>query len=358
MRKQRLIERLAEAEHRAADVAERAREAAAEAAQLREAIDALPHAVVVCDAAGTVLLRNRRSLDLQGGRAAAALVERAVEEVVAASAGTAQVTQTLELHGPPARTFEVTGTPMGGDDQPLGTVVLVDDVSEVRRLEAVRRDFVANVSHELRTPVGAMGVLAETLADEGDPEVVRRLAERITGEAERAGRLIDGLLDLSRIEAGRADRGSPVVVLEVVAAAVDRVAPLAEHLGVEIEVHAGPASLAVEGHESQLVSAVGNLLENAVRYSDRGSAVTVAPRASGTWCDVVVSDLGIGIPGKDLERIFERFYRVDRARSRDTGGTGLGLSIVRHVASNHGGEVLVESEEGIGSTFTLRLPAR
>ncbi len=358
MRKQRLIEQLAAAERRAAEAEERVRQATADAERLREAIEALPHAIVVCDTGGNVVLRNRRSLDLQGGRHAAALVERAVEEVVSAGGGTMPVTQTLELHGPPPRALQVTGTPMGRADQPSGTVVLVDDVSELRRLEAVRRDFVANVSHELRTPVGAMGVLAETLADERDPDVMRRLASRITGEAERAGRLIDGLLDLSRIEAAGLHGSRRVELGSVIAAAVERVGHLAEQQGVELVTEAGAIEVAVEGDENQLVSAVVNLLENAVKYSDEGSAVEVSvTTTSPRSVDVVVCDRGIGIPAKDLERIFERFYRVDRARSRETGGTGLGLSIVRHVATNHGGEVLVASEEGRGSTFTLRLPS-
>jgi two-component system sensor histidine kinase SenX3 len=350
MRKQRLIEQLAAAERRAAEADERARQATAEAARLREAIEALPHAIVVCDTRGDVVLRNRRSLDLEGGRHAAALVEQAVGEVVAAGGGTGPVTQTLELHGPPPRALQVTGTPMGRADRPSGTVVLVDDVSELRRLEAVRRDFVANVSHELRTPVGAMGVLAETLADERDPDVMRRLASRI--------RLIDGLLDLSRIEAAGLHGSRRVELGSVVAAAVERVGHLAEQQGVELVMPADLIEAAVEGDENQLVSAVVNLLENGVKYSDQGSAVeVVVTSTSPRSVDVVVRDRGIGIPAKDLERIFERFFRVDRARSRETGGTGLGLSIVRHVATNHGGEVLVESEEGRGSTFTLRLPS-
>ena len=357
MRKQRLAEELAAAERRSAEVDERVRVATAEAARLREAIEALPHAVVVYDTAGTVVLRNRRSQDLEGGRHAAALVERAVEEVVAAGEGTRPVTQTLELHGPPPRTLQVTGTPMGRNGYSLGTVVLVDDVSELRRLEAMRRDFVANVSHELRTPVGAMGVLAETLADEPDPDVMRRLAARITMEAERAGRLIDGLLDLSRIEAGGAGGNDTLDIGLVVAAAVERVEPLAQQLGVDLATEPASAASTVRGDERQLVSAVVNLLENAVKYSDQHSAVEVEAASAGGWVDVVVRDRGIGIPARDLERIFERFYRVDRARSRETGGTGLGLSIVRHVATNHGGEVLVESQEGLGSTFTLRLPS-
>ncbi len=357
MRKQRLAERLAEANRRAAECEERAALATAEAARLREAIEAIPHAVVVCDAVGAVVLRNRRSHDVEGGRYAAALVEQAVEEVVAAGAGTRPVTQTLELHGPPPRILQVTATPMGWRDRPLGTVVLVDDVSELRRLEAVRRDFVANVSHELRTPVGGMGVLAETLAEERDPDVMRRLAARITAEAERAGHLIDGLLDLSRIEAGGIPR-QQVDVAGVVTTAIERVGHLADQLGVTlVTVPGGAGGRTVVGDEHQLVSAVVNLLENAVKYSDAGSAVEAGTSAVPGWVEVVVRDRGVGIPARDLERIFERFYRVDRARSRETGGTGLGLSIVRHVATNHGGEILVESQEGLGSTFSLRLPA-
>jgi two-component system sensor histidine kinase SenX3 len=358
MRKQQLAERLAVVERRCAELEARARRVDAEAARLQEAIEALPHAIVVCDAEGHVVLRNRRNHDVDGGRHAAALVERAVEEVVAAGGGVRPVTQTLELHGPPPRTLQITGTPIGRRDRPLGMVVLVDDVSELRRLESMRRDFVANVSHELRTPVGAMGVLAEALAEESDPEVMRRLATRITSEAERAGRLIDGLLDLSRIEAGGVHHRLDVDLRSVVLTAVERVGHLASQQQVDIRHRLGDVARVVAGDEHQLVSAVVNLLENAVKYSDEGSAVEIDTAAGDGWVDVVVRDHGIGIPARDLERIFERFYRVDRARSRTTGGTGLGLSIVRHVATNHGGDVLVESQEGLGSTFTLRLPAR
>lgn len=357
MNKRQLTERLADAERETARSRGEAQRAAAEAARLRGAIDAIPQGVVVCDPAGDVVVRNRRSLALEGGRHAAALVEQLVEDVVVAAGAERPVTRTLDLHGPPARTLVVTATPLGRPDRPLGTVVLVDDVSELRRLEAVRRDFVANVSHELRTPVGAMGVLAETLADETDAEVMRRLAARITGEADRAGRLIDGLLDLSRIEAEGVHDRRRLDVDALVAAATERVGPLAGQREVELVRAPAPAHLAVLGEESQLVSAIANLLGNAVKYSDQGSAVEIELRSAGEWVEVVVRDRGIGIPAKDLERIFERFYRVDRARSRETGGTGLGLSIVRHVAGNHAGEVLVESQEGVGSTFVLRLPA-
>ncbi len=357
MKRRQLAERLAASERETARCRAEAEQAAAEAARLRKAIDVLPIGVVVCRADGQIVFRNRMSLALQGSRYAAALVEQVVAEVLAAAGGKDPVTRTLDLHGPPPRTLVVTATPLDGAEPPLGTVVLVDDVSELRRLEAVRRDFVANVSHELRTPVGAMGVLAETLADETDPAVMRRLAGRITGEADRAGRLVDDLLDLSRIEAEGVHDRRRLEVGPVVAAAVHRVGPLADQRGVEIRVTSGPALLSVVGEAGQLVSAIANLLDNAIKYSDRKSAVEVEVRDSQGWAEVVVRDSGIGIPAKDLERIFERFYRVDRARSRETGGTGLGLAIVRHVAGNHGGEILVESQEGVGSTFVLRLPA-
>lgn len=357
MNKRQLSEQLDQAERETARCRDQAEVVAREAAQLRGALDAIPQGVVICNPTGAVVVRNRQSLNLDGGRHAAALVEQLVQEVVADAGGTRSVTRTLDLLGPPVRTLVVTATPLGDRDAPLGSVVLVEDVSELRRLEAVRRDFVANVSHELRTPVGAMGVLAETLVDETDPAVMQRLAGRITGEADRAGRLIDGLLDLSRIEAEGIHDRRPLELETLVAAAVDRVGPLAGRREVELLVTPAAAGVTVVGDEGQLISAIANLLGNGLKYSDRGTAVDVEVRASGGWVEVIVSDHGIGIPAKDLERIFERFYRVDRARSRETGGTGLGLSIVRHVAGNHGGEVLVESQEGIGSTFILRLPA-
>jgi two-component system, OmpR family, sensor histidine kinase SenX3 len=205
--------------------------------------------------------------------------------------------------------------------------------------------------------VGALALLAETLLDERDPDVTRRLAERLANESFRVGRTIDDLLELSRLEVAAAPANEQVPVATFVSEACARVEPAAEQRGIEFAVEEAPARLTVVGERRQLVSAVTNLLDNAVKYSEPGSTVEVQARTDGTWVDVTVRDHGIGIPRRDLERIFERFYRVDRARSRETGGTGLGLAIVRHVASNHRGEVRVESREGVGSTFTLRLPA-
>jgi two-component system sensor histidine kinase SenX3 len=181
-------------------------------------------------------------------------------------------------------------------------------------------------------------------------------------EAFRVARIIDDLLDLSRIESEESPVREPLPIHTVVAQAVERMRPVADHRSITIDVSEGPRRLSVVGDRRQLISAVHNLLDNAVKYSDDESTVEVRIRSvadppDATWVEVSVQDHGIGIPSRDIERIFERFYRVDRARARDTGGTGLGLAIVRHVATNHRGEVRVVSQEGQGSTFTLRLPA-
>ena len=236
-------------------------------------------------------------------------------------------------------------------------LVVIDDVTDRRRLEAVRRDFVANISHELKTPVGALALLAETLLAEDD--AARRPAASPSGCWPRRSASVAPSTTCSSCLASRPTRRLGATTSRctcVIAEAVDRVRPAAEQQGITIEVEEPPRRLAVAGDRRQLVSATYNLLENAVKYSDHGSSVQVRARTDGRWVDVEVEDHGIGIPRRDLERVFERFYRVDRARSRETGGTGLGLAIVRHVASNHAGDVRVESTEGEGSTFTLRLP--
>jgi two-component system sensor histidine kinase SenX3 len=215
---------------------------------------------------------------------------------------------------------------------------------------------VANISHELKTPVGALSLVAETLEGEDDPAVVARLSHRMRTEAERLGRIIEDLLDLSRIEAEESPSRDPVSIHLILGQAVDRLRPVAEHRGIHLEVVEPSPNLLVRGDRRQLVSAIHNLVDNAIKYSEDGSAVEVRVTYDHEWIEITVSDHGIGIPSRDLERVFERFYRVDRARSRDTGGTGLGLAIVRHVAGNHGGEVSVESREGEGSTFRLQLP--
>jgi two-component system sensor histidine kinase SenX3 len=325
---------------------------AADAARLVRALGAIRQGVVVWDDEGREVLRNDVAATFAGARHAEALVEQAVRTQLEGALQGAPSRRTLDLFGPPPRLIAISAVAVEG-----GAVAVIEDVSERRRLDAVRRDFVANISHELKTPVGALGLLAETIADEPDAAVSSRLAERMTVEAFRVARIIDDLLDLSRIEAEEVPERELVSVHELVTEATDRVRGLAQARRIVIEAEGVVRRHAVLGDRRQLVSAIGNLLENACKYSDEGSSIEVRTRADGTWVELSVSDHGVGIPSRDLERVFERFYRVDRARSRETGGTGLGLAIVRHVASNHAGDVRVESREGEGSTFTLRLPA-
>ena len=334
------------------------REQATEAEnRLSWALGAIANGVVIFDERGEIAYRNDPAASFLAARHSDALVEEAITTMAADALRGREGERELELFGPPRRVLSVRAVPLATETRPSGVLVVVEDTSERRRLENVRRDFVANISHELKTPIGALALLAETLLDEEDPEVAKRLAERLASEAFRVGATIDDLLELSRLEVATGLAADQVVVADVVREAADRVLPGAEQRGIEIDVDPPPQRLTVVGDRRQLVSALTNLLDNGVKYSEPGSAIRVRARTDGTWVDVAVRDRGMGIPRRDLERIFERFYRVDRARSRETGGTGLGLAIVRHVAANHRGEVRVESREGVGSTFTLRLPA-
>jgi two-component system sensor histidine kinase SenX3 len=340
----------------AAERSRRSRAAKAEN-RLSWALGAIANGVVIFDERGEIVYRNDPAASFLAARHSDALVEEAITSMASDALRGRGAERELELFGPPRRVLSVRATPLEHTSRPSGVLVVVEDTSERRRLENVRRDFVANISHELKTPVGALALLAETMLDEDDPDVTRRLAERLAAEAFRVGNTIDDLLELSRLEVATGLAADAVSVAQFVADAVERVRGAAEQRGIEIEVEEAPVRLTVVGDRRQLVSAVTNLVDNAVKYSEPGSAVAVRARTDGVWLDVTVRDHGMGIPRRDLERIFERFYRVDRARSRETGGTGLGLAIVRHVASNHRGEVRVESREGVGSTFTLRLPA-
>jgi two-component system sensor histidine kinase SenX3 len=250
--------------------------------------------------------------------------------------------------------------PVGVRVAPLGAahvLVLIEDQSDVRRLDAVRRDFVANVSHELKTPLGALRLLSEAVVHGAhDPEAVVRFADRMQHESQRLGQLVQELIDLSRLESHDPMKEPEEVSLDtVVAAGFDRTREVAaaKHISFSSD---GESGLAVLGNPDQLVMALGNLIENAVNYSAESTRVVVRMRRRGALAEIDVVDQGIGIPAAEQERIFERFYRVDPARSRMTGGTGLGLSIVKHIARNHGGDVRVVSHEGVGSTFTLRVP--
>ncbi len=325
----------------------------------RAVLEALPVAVIVVNVAQEVLLANRaaRDLGMVSGGVLAALpqLRRLVGDTRRSG-----LRQETELQAPVPRrgrgpeVFRARLAPVGD-----GTVaVLLENVTEARRVEAVRKDFVANVSHELKTPVGAMSLLAEAMLDASDdPAAVRRFAGRAQREAGRLARLVQELIDLSRLQgADPLPEGTLVSVDQVVAEAVDRTRTAAAARGITV-VRGGDRGRQVYGSESQLVTAVGNLLDNAVAYSPDRTRIAVAVRTRDSAIEISVTDQGIGIAEKDLERVFERFYRADPARSRATGGTGLGLAIVKHVATNHGGEVSVWSVEGSGSTFTVRLPS-
>ncbi|MFC8538230.1 sensor histidine kinase [Streptomyces sp. NPDC057249] len=247
---------------------------------------------------------------------------------------------------------------------PLGSrlvLLLVEDLTEARRIEAVRRDFVANVSHELKTPTGALSLLSEAVLDASDDqEAVEHFARRMQIEATRLTNLVQELIDLSRVQNDDPlEDAEPVRVDELVAEAIDRCRQQAGSKQITMAA-GGTADLRIWGNRGQLAAALGNLVENAVNYSPARTRVGIAARRvvvpGGDEIEIAVTDQGIGISEKDRERVFERFYRVDPARSRATGGTGLGLAIVKHVAASHGGEVTVWSSEGQGSTFTLRLP--
>jgi two-component system, OmpR family, sensor histidine kinase SenX3 len=340
---------------------ESARAAAGEAAErerLARVLDALHTGVVVVDGNGEEVFRNPAAEQYRDPRHVDAVVANAMQELLAQARSGAACERQLQVFGPPRAALHLRALPVAVGSSGVGAAVFVDDVSESHRVESVRRDFVANVSHELKTPIGALEVLAETLSMETDPAVTRPLAERMVREAERLGRIVDDLLDLSLIETQESPTRDPVPFGLLMEEAVDRVRPAAASAGIELVVDDDTDGAIVPCDRRQLSSAIVNLLDNAVKYSEPRSRVEVRATRAADRVVLVVRDHGIGIPSRDLERIFERFYRVDQARSRSTGGTGLGLAIVRHVVSAHGGEVTVESVEGVGSTFRVALPTR
>ena len=252
------------------------------------------------------------------------------------------------------RELKVSVTPLNEDGMVL---ILLADESEARRVEAVRRDFVANVSHELKTPIGALGLLSEAILGAKDqPEEVVRFATRMQNESKRLADLVQEIIDLSRLQSSDPlQKAFAVEIGDVVREAVSQAQFSSEQRNIALEI-GEVEDATVIGDRDQIVTAIHNLIENAVNYSPENTKVSIVTKRSGNLIEISVTDQGIGIAESDLTRIFERFYRVDPARSRLTGGTGLGLSIVKHVALNHGGDVKVWSKVGVGSTFTLLLP--
>jgi two-component system, OmpR family, sensor histidine kinase SenX3 len=333
-----------------------------------ELLHRLPSGVILVGPDGEVLFANQAAAKLGALSRGELAVDRLRLLARRAARGSGALDEHLVLPLPPEpplrrpRTdrqppaVRVRAVPVG----PAGQVaLLIDDVSEARRVDEVRRDFVANISHELKTPVGALHLLAEAILEASDdPEAVRRFAGRMSHESSRLARIVQELIDLSRLQgADPLPAAQPVEVSAVVTEALDRTRLAAQMKEITVVVTGRQDEVAL-GDEAQLVTAVANLVDNAVAYSPERTRVVVGIRhREPGWLEISVADEGIGISELDVERIFERFYRVDPARSRATGGTGLGLAIVKHIASNHGGGVSVWSAEEIGSTFTLRLPA-
>jgi two-component system sensor histidine kinase SenX3 len=344
----------------------------------RKSLDSLRVGVVVLDAEDHPVLVNpaARAMGLlRSGGAPGTIAAHPILRTLAGQVRRTGVRREVELDLPRGRA--------GAAAAPLGlhlravalnaTHVAIEaaDVTESHRLARVRRDFVANVSHELKTPIGALQLLAEALldatelqaADAGDDQsedllAARRFAERIHHESARMGRLVSELLELTRLQGAEPlPTPEPVPVDWVIAEVIDRTRTTASAKGIEV-VYSGPKGAVVFGSDSQVATAVTNLVENAIAYSGDDTKVELTLRQGDDWLEIDVADQGIGIAPHDVDRIFERFYRADQARSRSTGGTGLGLAIVKHIATNHGGRVDVTSALGDGSTFTLRLPAR
>ena len=328
-------------------------------------LDALDDGVLLLDGAGRLLVANPAARSwfglpdaLRPGLPAKRVL--GVPQVTAlaeqAAATRAPVAGSCTLVFPEPRTLAMRAFPLA-DRGPTGRIVVtVSDITQRHRLEVLRRDFVANASHELKTPVAAVRALAETLltALPDDPEAGRRFAERIGREAERLEVLARDLLDLSRVERGTLDV-EPVDLVGLAKEVADGYTDLAEERRVKLHTELQP-QLSLRGDRAQLGLLVSNLLDNALRHTPAKGTVCVRLEAAEGRAVIQVADTGEGIPAGELSRVFERFYRVDKARARQTGGTGLGLAIVRHVAEAHGGTVRVDSELGRGSSFTVSLP--
>ncbi|MGN9776098.1 sensor histidine kinase [Micromonospora sp. H33] len=342
----------------------------------RRTIDSLRAGVVVLDPDDVPVLVNpaARAMGLlRTGTSPGSVAAHPLIRTLAGQVRRTGVRREIELDLPRGR--DNAGDPLGVHLRAMGLgagyiAVEAADVTESHRVARVRRDFVANVSHELKTPIGALQLLAEALLDatepagEGQPDLsedlvaARRFAERIQHESTRLGRLVQELLELTRLQGAEPQPApEPVSVDWVIAEVVDRTRTSASSRRVDVVVD-GERGLTVYGSDTQLATAVSNLVENAINYSGEDTTVRITARADDDHVTIAVADQGIGIAPTDVDRIFERFYRADQARSRATGGTGLGLAIVKHIASNHGGRVEVSSTLGGGSTFTLRLPAR
>ena len=354
--------------------------------RLEEVLGGMIEGVLLIDAAGTVLLSNSQAevlLDLPGGDLPLGrpLIELTrhpdlhefVREVTHDGGAQRPFVRDLHLNGGKQQVLQVTATPMPPASGGLRSFILVfHDVSETKRLERIRRDFVANVSHELRTPLAAIGGYAETLLGGAldDPQRARRFLAIIERHTVRLGRLVDDLLTLSDLELGRTElRRAALPADDVVETTFEMLRNKAVQAGIALSGDMAPDTPPIDADEDRLQQALVNLVDNAIKYTPRGGQVTVSARAAETtrssdggtappngFVELAVSDTGIGVPAEDLPRLTERFYRVDKARSHELGGTGLGLAIVKHIVQAHGGWMRIESELGRGTTVRLYLP--
>jgi two-component system sensor histidine kinase SenX3 len=322
-----------------------------------QVIEALESAGVVLDPSNNVIKASPRALTLGLVWSRTLVHPRLVEIVDRVRRSGEPVTEELELSRGPLGDAALHLTVRVARLGSRFVLLLAEDRTESYRLDAVRRDFVANISHELKTPIGAIGLLGEALGHAADdPVQVRRFAEQLTKESSRLASLTQEIIELSRLQAKDALSNPEIVDLDqVVAAAIDQNRVLAEASRITL-VSGGERGMRVWGDEVLLITAVHNLILNAVQYSPSPSRVGIGVTSSDDVIEMSVTDQGVGIAEEELDRVFERFFRVDQARSRATGGTGLGLSIVKHVVQNHGGDVRVWSQPGRGSTFTIRLP--
>ena len=321
-----------------------------------EVLEALSTAAVVVDDSNVMVQATTAAEEfgLQADRALIELELLTLVDSARASKTSRQVEGAINVGGRAAKVWVLaTAAPLG-----RGFVILtLEDRTEARRLDETRRDFVANISHELKTPIGAIGLLAETLQGAtDDPEAVLKFASSLQREASRLGHIVQEIIELSRLQAATEVKNSTEIRLaDLISDSLERVRILAESKNMRLVADLDD-SILIEVSYEQIATAITNLFENAINYSDPGGQVGISLKRVDNFAEIVVTDSGVGIALEDQARIFERFYRVDPSRSRETGGTGLGLAIVKHIAINHGGEISVFSKPGLGSTFTLTLP--
>jgi two-component system sensor histidine kinase SenX3 len=323
-----------------------------------EVLEALGTAAVVVNEVNVMVQATSiaESFGLQKDRALVELELLNLVDWARKSKSSKTVEGAINVGGRAAKVWvQATAAPIGS-----GSVILtLEDRTEARRLDETRRDFVANISHELKTPIGAIGLLAETLQGAtDDAEAVMKFAGSLQREANRLGHIVQEIIELSRLQAAtEVNNTLEFNLAELISDSLDRVRIAADAKAMKI-VSDSSQEVITTGSYEQVATAVTNLLENAINYSDAGGQIGIALRKSDDTAEIVVTDSGVGIALEDQARIFERFYRVDPSRSRETGGTGLGLAIVKHIALNHGGDISVFSKPGLGSTFTLSLPLK